>query len=50
MSQDALPMFEPDEMKVSRPVLRGLLAGNSPWLPGDKPQIFKDKTYPMIDL
>jgi len=34
-------MFEPDEVKVSRPVLRGLGAGNSPRLPGDKPQMFK---------
>jgi len=37
--KDALPMFEPDEVKVSRPVLRGLGAGNSPRLPGGKPQI-----------
>jgi hypothetical protein len=41
VSQDALPMFEPDEVKVSRPVLRGLGAGNSPRLPGGKPQMFK---------
>ena len=34
VSKDALPMFEPDEVKVSRPVLRGLGAGNSPRLPG----------------
>ena len=40
VSKDALPMFEPDEVKVSRPVLRGLGAGNSPRLPGDKPQMF----------
>jgi len=32
-------MLEPDEVKVSRPVLRGLGAGNSPRLPGDKPLI-----------
>ena len=41
VSQDALPMFEPDEVKVSRPVLRGLGAGNSPRLPGDKTSMFK---------
>ena len=41
VSQDALPMFEPNEVKVSRPVLRGLEAGNSPRLPGDKPQMFE---------
>ncbi len=29
-----LPMLEPDEVKVSCPVLRGLGAGNSPRLPG----------------
>ncbi|MBT3424191.1 MAG: hypothetical protein HN431_15425 [Bacteroidetes bacterium] len=40
MSQDALPMLEPDEVKVSCPVLRGLGAGNSPRLPGDKPLIW----------
>ncbi|MCD4723135.1 MAG: hypothetical protein K8S13_25240, partial [Desulfobacula sp.] len=34
-------MLEPDEVKVSRPVLRGLGAGNSPRLPGAMPQIFK---------
>ena len=38
--QHALSMLEPDEVKVSRPVLRGLGAGNSPRLPGDKPQMF----------
>jgi hypothetical protein len=40
VSKDALPMFEPDEVKVSRPVLMGLGAGNSPRLPGGKPQMF----------
>ena len=37
VSQDALPMLEPDEVKVSCPVLRGLGAGNSPRLPGISP-------------
>ena len=49
VSQDALPMFEPDEVKVSRPVLRGLGAGNSPRLPGDKPQMFKVQLF-YLDL
>jgi hypothetical protein len=34
-------MLEPCEVKVSCGVLRGLGAGNSPWLPGVKPQMFK---------
>ncbi len=38
--QHALSMFEPDEVKVSCPVLRGLGTGNSPRLPGGKPQMF----------
>jgi hypothetical protein len=33
----ALSMLEPDEVKVSCPVLRGLGAGNSPRLPGISP-------------
>jgi hypothetical protein len=32
--QHALSMFEPDEVKISCPVLRGLGTGNSPRLPG----------------
>jgi hypothetical protein len=31
--QHALSMLEPDEVKISRPVLRGLGTGNSPRLP-----------------
>jgi hypothetical protein len=31
----ALSMLEPDEVKISRPVLRGLGTGNSPRLPGE---------------
>jgi hypothetical protein len=38
VSQDALPMLEPDEVKISCPVLRRLGTGNSPRLPGDKRQ------------
>ena len=37
VSKDALLMLEPDEVKVSCPVLRGLGAGNSPRLPGVSP-------------
>ncbi len=33
VSQDTLTTLEPDEVKVSCPVLRGLGAGNSPRLP-----------------
>jgi hypothetical protein len=32
--QHALAMLEPDEVKISCPVLRGLGTGNSPRLPG----------------
>ena len=32
-------MLEPDEVKVSCPILRGLGAGNSPRLPGGEPLI-----------
>jgi len=47
--KDALPMFEPDEVKVSRPVLRGLGAGNSPRLPGGKPLIWEDYASKYIE-
>jgi hypothetical protein len=40
LSKDTLPILKPDEVKVSRPVLRGLGAGNSPWLPGISPVMF----------
>ena len=40
--KDALLMLEPDEVKISRPVLRGLGAGNSPRLPGISPVMFKE--------
>jgi hypothetical protein len=36
----ALSMLEPDEVKVSCPVLRGLGAGNSPRPPDTTPHIF----------
>ena len=38
--QHALSRLEPCEVKVSRGVLRGLGAGNSPRLPGDEPLIW----------
>jgi len=42
-------MLEPDEVKVSRPVLRGLGAGNSPRLPGGKPLIWEDYASKYIE-
>jgi len=41
-------MLEPDEAKVSRPVLRGLGTGNSPRLPDISPVIFSVQAAPPL--
>jgi hypothetical protein len=38
--EKALEMLEPDAGKLASPVLRGLGASNSPWLPGRRNVIF----------
>ncbi len=48
-------MLEPDEVKISRPVLRGLGAGNSPRLldlnrVGARENIGRRLFYPVIDF